>query len=344
MSVAQRDAARDVAILCAVALGVLLVLDCADAFAQARNPFNVGVTEGGRAQGGVAGWILARQLEFERLLSGAVRAVRTSTAALWTLMGFSFAYGVFHAAGPGHGKAVVASYMIANERALRRGLAISFAAAMLQALVAIAIVGGLALLFNATSQMMRNAATFVEIASFAGIAALGAWLVWRKGRDLVLELRRPTPRLALAGAPAARFTCEAVDADASHVHDEQCGHFHMPDPKRLGDNFSWRDAILTVVTAGSRPCSGAILVLVFALAQGILYAGVAATFAMALGTAITTGALASIAVLFKHIALRLTGETSRRGVIVARALEFLAACLVLFLGVALVLGYSMAGI
>ena len=149
---------------------------------------------------------------------------------------------------------------------------------------------------------------------------------------------------AAARAPiASRFACEAVDAGAGHVHDESCGHFHMPDPSKLGDNFSWRDAVLTVITAGSRPCSGAILVLVFALAQGLMYAGIAATFAMALGTAITTGALASLAVLAKSLALRLTGAGSRRGELIARGLEFAAACLVLTLGLALFFGYALAG-
>lgn len=328
------------AAVCALCVAALLLCHGAEALAQARNPFNVGITEGGGAGGGITGWILARQLEFERGLSGAVRAVRTSPAALWTLMGLSFAYGVFHAAGPGHGKAVVASYMIANERALKRGLVISFAAAILQALVAIVIVGGLALLLNATAQTMKDAAHFVELASFAGIAALGLWLSWRKGRDFLTAWRAG----AAARTPlASRFACEAVEADAGHVHDESCGHFHMPDPSKLGDNFSWRDAILTVITAGARPCSGAILVLVFALAQGLLYAGIAATLAMALGTAITTGALASLAVLAKSLALRLTGAGSRRGELIARALEFAAACLVLILGLALFFGYALAG-
>ena len=333
------------------ALVGLLALACVagEAVAQGlsappRNPFSVGVSEGGGQYTGVLGWIMSQQMAFERQMSGAVRAIRTTGAGFWTLAGISFAYGVFHAAGPGHGKAVVASYMIANERALRRGLVISFAAALLQALVAIFIVGALSILLNATAQKMKDAASFVELASFAGIAALGAWLVWRKGRGFLAALRAKPAFAPAAGPVASKFACEAVDADASHVHDENCGHFHMPDPTKLGDNFSWRDAILTVITAGSRPCSGAILVLVFALAQGILYAGIAATFAMALGTAITTGALASIAVLAKHVALKFAGETSRRGVLVARGLELAAACVVLFLGLALVAGYSAAGI
>ena len=48
--------------------------------------------------------------------------------------------------------------------------------------------------------------------------------------------------------------------------------------------------------SGLRPCSGAILVLVFALAQGLFWAGVAATFIMGLGTAITVAAIATLAV------------------------------------------------
>ena len=319
--------------------GAALLLHVPDAQAQARNPFNVGITEGGGQASGIVGWILAKQIEFERMMSATVRAVRTSPSALWTLVGISFAYGVFHAAGPGHGKAVVASYMLANERALRRGLVISCLAALLQGIVAIAIVGGLALLLNATGQVMRQTASLVEIASFAGITLLGAWLTFRKGRAFFETWQQP--KLA---SVSSRFACEACDADAAHEHGPDCSHVHMPDPSRLGDNFSWRDATLTVLAAGVRPCSGAILVLVFALAQGLFYAGVLATFAMAIGTAITTGALAATAVLAKGIALTLTKDGGRSRVLTARGLELAAAILVFLLGLALLLGYAAAGI
>ena len=103
----------------------LLALACVagEAVAQglsspARNPFSVGVSEGGGQYTGVLGWIMSQQMAFERQMSGAVRAIRTTGAGFWTLAAISFAYGVLHAAGPGHGKAVVAAYMIANERAL----------------------------------------------------------------------------------------------------------------------------------------------------------------------------------------------------------------------------------
>ena len=328
--------------LALAALGLGLLLQGHDAIAQARNPFNVGITEGGAPGNGLVAWLLARQIEFERMMSAAVRAVRTSPGALWSLAGISFAYGVFHAAGPGHGKAVVASYMLANERALKRGLIISVLAALLQGIVAIAIVGGLAWVLNATAQVMRDTAHLVELASFAGIMLLGLWLTWRKGSAFLEEWRRS--RKQTVPSISSRFACEACDGDEQHEHGPNCGHFHMPDPRQLGDTFSWRDAALTIVTAGSRPCSGAILVLVFAMAQGIFYAGVLATFAMAAGTAITTGALAAIAVLAKDLALRFTGEGGGRRVLIARGAELAAALLVFLLGLALLLGYSAAGI
>jgi len=327
-----------------------------------RNPFNVGISEGGSApQGGLASWIWAQQIRFERMLSGAVRAIKSDTAAFWTLLGISFAYGAFHAAGPGHGKAVVAAYMFANERALKRGLAISAMAAVLQAVVAVAIVGVLAWLFNASARSMKSVANFVEIASFAVIALLGLWLVWRKGKAFV-QTMTPAPAGHSAGAAAAHahdhhghdhhaHTQHVHDHHAhdhhahshahahhDHVHDEHCGHFHAPDPKTLGDGFSWKSAIATVFAAGARPCSGAILVLVFALAQGIFLAGIAATFAMAAGTALTTGALAAAAVLAKGLAIRLMGEGGGRALIFVRVLELAAALLVLLQGVILFTG------
>jgi ABC-type nickel/cobalt efflux system permease component RcnA len=356
--------------------GFFLFAGAYEALAQARNPFSVGIAEGGGNATGIAGWILAKQAEFERMLSGAIRAVKNDAAGFWSLASLSFAYGVFHAAGPGHGKAVVASYMLANESALRRGLVISFLAALLQGLVAIAIVGVLALLLNATAQRMKDAASFVETASYAGIALLGLYLIWTKGRSFFALFMVPrAPHSAGQhdhhdhhhhahghdqGHDHAHHDHHhhvnhdhhdhhhdhghkhAAPQVEEHVHDEHCGHFHAPDASTLGEGFRWGTALATVITAGSRPCSGAILVLVFALAQGIFWAGVGATLAMSLGTAITTGALAAMAVFAKSLALRLTNGASGRGLMITRGFEFAAACLVFGLGATLLFG-SMAG-
>ncbi len=316
-----------------LALLCMVVLASSQSLGQGvHHPFAVGANEGalGSAQG-VSGWILAREAGFYRLLSGAIRAAKQRGAAAWGLAGLSLAYGIFHAAGPGHGKMVIASYMLAHERALRRGLVIAFGGALLQGFSAVAIVGIGAIVFKATAKHMTAAANAVEIASYAGIAVLGAALVYMKGAAL-LSAWRTMPAVAAAGAARAFLADDCAD---NHVHGPGCSHFHAPDPRTLGAGFSWKSALLTMMAAGSRPCSGAILVLVFALAQGIFSTGVFAVLAMSLGTAITTAALASTAVLAKNAAVKYSKAGSGRGLIAGRMFEAGAALAVLGLGLVL---------
>ena len=353
---------------CVLLPGALAVFClCEPAWAQAKNPFSVGISEGGGSATGVTGWILAQQGWFEHQLSLGVRAARMDGSAFWPLVLLSFGYGVFHAAGPGHGKAVLASYMVANERAFRRGVVLSFLSALLQGLVAIALVGILALILHATAQRMKDAASLVEMASFAAIVGLGLLLVWRKG-GAVLRLWWPVLTYAppataeavflgtsdrMLAAPgigalrfqpmrassARRFICAPDDVS----HPIGCQHCAGPDPSLLtAPVFSLRDAMTTVLAAGLRPCSGAILVLVFSLAQGILLAGIASVLAMSLGVALTTASLATAAVFLKRLVQRLVGKHSRRGALVGAIVEFGAACVVLAAGV-LLLGGAVAG-
>jgi len=227
------------------------------ALAQQRHPFSVGGAEAAGAAGGLAGLILSWQAKFHTALQAAARGLKDDPAAFTLLLSSSLAYGVFHAAGPGHGKAVLTSYMIASETALRRGLLLAGLAALLQGLVAIVLVGAAAILFKATAGQMNDAARLIELASYAAITALGARLAFTKGRAFYAALQAPT-------APAAsRFACEAID-DPAHVHGPDCGHAHAPDPTTLtGPSFRWRDAVATVIAAGLRPCWGAFLVLFF---------------------------------------------------------------------------------
>jgi nickel/cobalt exporter len=84
----------------------------------------------------------------------------------------------------------------------------------------------------------------------------------------------------------------------------------MVDARQLAGPISWRKMMAVVFSVGIRPCTGAILVLVFALTQGLFWAGVAATFAMALGTALTVAVLATLALGSRELALRLGGTNS----------------------------------
>jgi nickel/cobalt exporter len=314
----------------------------------AHHPFAVGADEGAVGHvSDITAWIIALESGFYRLLTSALRGAKENGAALWGLIGLSFAYGVFHAAGPGHGKAVITSYMVSNERALRRGLVISLLAALLQGLVAVGLVGIAAVVFASTARHMTQAAHVMEIASYLGIILLGAALLWTKSAGLAIALRKiPAPAslgvFASASPPLALVTGNEQDSNFladnggdDHVHGPGCGHFHAADPRQLGEGFNWRSAALTILTAGARPCSGAILVLVFALAQDIFWAGAAATFAMSLGTAVTTGALASMAVLAKGWAVRVSGLGSSRAEIIGRGIEVAAAFCVIFFGAAL---------
>jgi nickel/cobalt transporter (NicO) family protein len=328
-------------------VGFALAAMTSAALAQGfHHPFAVGADEGavGNASG-LTAWIIEQESRFSLALVGAVRAIKDSPYAVWGLASLSFLYGVFHAAGPGHGKAVITSYMISNERALKRGIVIAFLAALLQGLVAIALVGTAALIFNATAARMNAAARYLEYAAYAGIIALGLSLLVNKTRALISAVReaygaRSIPVFAgpsnnLAYAQANKTGSFVADDGSAHVHSADCGHLHAPDPRQLGAGFSWRSAALTIVTAGARPCSGAILILVFSIAQGLFMAGVFAVFAMSLGTAITTGALASFAVFAKKIAVRFSGRTSPRAEIVGRVIEVGAALCVLVFGIAL---------
>jgi nickel/cobalt exporter len=334
--------ARAGSILPLVLLGLAVVLPSQCLGQGLHHPFAVGANEGVASAQGVSGWILAQESGFYRLLSGAIRATKQSGAASWGLVALSFAYGIFHAAGPGHGKAVIASYMLANERALRRGLVIAFGAALLQGLSAVAIVGMSAIVFKAAATRMTAAANAVEIVSYAGIVSLGAALVYVKGAALLSAWRATSIVAAYAGGGTASAFL-ADDCTQDHVHGPGCAHFHAPDPRTLDAGFSWKSALLTMIAAGARPCSGAILVLVFALAQGIFSAGFFAVLAMSLGTAITTGALVSAAVFAKNAAVKYSKAGSRQALIAGRLFEFGAAVAVLGLGLALLLAVLAGG-
>ena len=330
-------------------LAAILVLDGALHLLFAQNPFG-GPRPGSAAEpqvGGIVGWLLARQSEFYREISATIRAAKSDGSAVWTLLGISFAYGIFHAAGPGHGKAVISSYLVANQETARRGIVLSFASALLQSLVAVVVVGIFAWLLNATAKTMCGAEKAIEIASYALIAAFGARLVWTKGGSFIRALQaEPAPALAVAAhhhhEHGHHHHGHDHHHDHDHVHDEHCGHSHGPTPSELAGPGGWQRGLSAIVAVGLRPCSGAILVLVFALAQGLFWAGIAATFVMGLGTAITVAAIAIVAVSARGLAQRLSGGRDGGGALIMRGIEFGAAGLVLLFGLGLLFGYLTA--
>jgi nickel/cobalt exporter len=333
---------------------------------------------------GIAGWVLAKQAMFYRALSATLVAAKTDGSALWTLIAIAFVYGVFHAAGPGHGKAVISSYLLANDETWRRGVTLSFASALAQSLTAVLLVSLAAILLGATAKMMGDAVRAIELVSYGLIVLIGARLLWVKGLGLAHAVSTVRPRhgkssahvtrrheavrhdanhrrtdfsAALSGCGqdhAGAFTCERCDHAIDHVHDSCAGHehghahepdvlpwghAHGPEPAQLGGAGGWRRGLSATLAVGLRPCSGAIILLVFALSQGLFWAGVVSTFVMGMGTAITVAAIATIAVGAKAFARRLAASELGYGGVLVRGLEVGAAALVLVFGVLLLAGY-----
>jgi nickel/cobalt exporter len=353
---------------------VLLVAGFVDA--ALAQPFGAHGGGGGVYDfGGVTGWILAKQAEFYRMLSGTIRAAKADGSAAWTLMGISFLYGIFHAAGPGHGKAVISSYLVANDETWKRGIVLSFASAILQAITAIVIVGIAAVLLGATAKAMGDTVRVIEIVSYGLIILIGLRLLWVKGRAF-LNLLRSEKQEHAHHDPAhdhhghdhhdhSHDHHDHAHHDHHHGHDHShdhahghghdhghehhghdhgdeahaWGHAHAPEPSELVGTHWLKRGLTAVVAVGLRPCSGAIIVLVFALAQGLFWIGVASTFAMGLGTAITVAGIATLAVGARGLAGRWAKAKPGAGMLLLRGLEAGAAVVIIAFGSLLLTGY-----
>lgn len=269
-------------------------------------------------------WILETQQSFNRRMAASVRRMKTEepVAAALALIAIAFAYGVLHAAGPGHGKAVISAYVLANEQTVRRGIALSFLSSLFQALSAIFFVGLLAIALSQTSLQMRATEATLETLSWGLVALIGAYLLWRQLRHL-----RPTSGRAVHAARDHAHhhhhdhhhgAGHSHSHDHTHQHDHKhgpgevcdCGHGHIPSPDQLQGPWSWKAALPIALSVGIRPCTGAILLLIFALSQGMLWAGIIGTFAMSLGTAIAVSFLASLAVGSRNWAASIGGQGS----------------------------------
>jgi nickel/cobalt transporter (NicO) family protein len=344
-----------VALLATGVAGVLILAGVIDGALAQSSPFGAPRPQApAPPTGGILGWIFAKQAEFYRQFSGLIRAAKADGSAAWSLLGLSFLYGIFHAAGPGHGKAVISSYLVANEETWRRGVVLSFASALLQALVAVVVVGIAAALLNATAVTMSRAVNVIEILSYALIVLIGVRLLWVKGRAFITAaqtLHRPAA-LSAAATPVQHQDCGHHGDDGRDHHDHHhhhdhaldddasaWGHAHAPEPDELAGPGGWKRGLSAIVAVGLRPCSGAILVLVFALAQGLFWAGVASTVIMGLGTAVTVAIIATLAVGAKAWAKRLADSRSGYGMLAMRGIEAGAAVVIIAFGTLLLTGY-----
>jgi ABC-type nickel/cobalt efflux system permease component RcnA len=332
----------------------------------ASSPFGAGLSDGSVTGTTLfprlAAYLISLQYYYNQHITAAVRAERHDSSALWTLLALSFCYGVVHAAGPGHGKAIVSSYILANRQTLRNGVLLAFVASLAQAGAAILLIVVASLLLHLTSVAITQATYQFEILSNLLIVLLGIWLVWSKiirpARSFEIDFTSAfpltMPQQFLNQGRAAAFQATDVTTAINtavrggsfrqaiaHIHDHhgcECGHVHMPDANVAAGSLDWRKAWTVVASTALRPCTGALIVLVFSISQGLLFAGIAATLVMGIGTAITVTLLAVLAVSARHTAVRLTRMDNWLGQRIIRWAEACTAIAVLLFGLMLLAG------
>ncbi len=245
-------------------------------------------------------WLLAQQATLHRELVTIMRALKAGEpGALFGLIGGAFLYGVFHALGPGHGKLIISSYALASGSAIRSSLLLTLVSSLAQAVSAILLIGGLVVLLGWGRLDATRNIYWLELASYGLILVLGLAMLVR----------------ALMGK---RGCCGHSHGHDDHDHDHRGhdhhghghhGHHHAHETRDL-ETIPKRDFWAMVLSIGIRPCSGAVIILLFTMGQGLLLAGITATFAMAIGTAIAVGLLAVIAILARRGAFTIVPRDS----------------------------------
>ena len=297
-----------------------------------NSPFGVGIPEANPNIGGpfssFFAWVSTQQSVYYRALTESISGFKADGTFAWGLIVLSFSYGIFHAIGPGHGKAIISSYVLADGESLRRGISLSMASAMAQAVTAILLVSILAVLLNVTSIVITETTRIFEIGSYLLITLIGIWLLWQKiFKQLLSYLRN---RL---GKTTQNYGGNVQSIKQNSNHDHSCDHQHYPDPSNLSGPMSISRIWSVIFAIGLRPCTGALIVLVFAFSQGVYWVGIFSTFAMGIGTGITVAILASLAVGARGVTLRVLGSNS--ATYVHRGIEIIGALFVFSIGLVL---------
>ncbi|MGH6778701.1 MAG: nickel/cobalt transporter [Bradyrhizobium sp.] len=360
-------------------VALVTVVQSTACWASSTGPFGAGLPDGGVPGGTLfprlAGMFISSQVYFNQHMTAAILAVRHGRGA-WTLLLLSFLYGVVHAIGPGHGKAVVSSYVLATRQTLRSGVLLAFAAALAQALGAILLIFVASMILHMTSVSMTRATARFELVSNLLVLLLGCWLVWSKiirplrpaslgfapmapsvamRRQLtvddsamrfqavaVIETEAAALPSTMSAYPAATAAVSGRRPDARGVFGRflcGCGASHMPEVNVAAATLDWRKVWPVLGSTALRPCTGALIVLVFSISQGLWGIGIFATLLIGLGTAITVSAIAVLTVFAHRFALVLTSADSQFCYKIVRSIEVCGALIVLGVGVVLVGGF-----
>jgi ABC-type nickel/cobalt efflux system permease component RcnA len=228
------------------------------------------------------------------------------------LMLFSLAYGVLHALGPGHGKVVITTFLATHPARLNITLRLTLLASLLQGSVAIVLVTLMLVVLQTSSRQLHLSSYWLEKGSYLLVIGLGIWIGVRALKTLLRQLR-----------PRSPITIRALRAAHQHHAHCGCGHAHLPDAQQVAEAVSVKTQLLLVASMGLRPCSGAIMMLLFSRVIGVYLWGVLSAVVMALGTALTISAIGLLVQRARTLAQRL-GDESRTASTAALAMPLLA--------------------
>ncbi|WP_392566002.1 nickel/cobalt transporter [Utexia brackfieldae] len=231
------------------------------------------------------------------------------------LIGFSFLYGVIHSAGPGHGKMIITTYLTTQPTYYRQALMITLLSSLLQGFVAIIFIMLAINLFSLTRHELGLGEYWLTQMSYSLILLLGVVLCLRTlyqyfkpitKQTLIFGHIRPLPAKLLT-RPAIGYSITPSSL-TQPVYACRCGHSHLPSTAKLRQANTLWSRLVMILAMGIRPCSGAILVLIFAKMLAIFNWGMLAVLAMSVGTALTISIIAILVLTFRQLALRLTRE------------------------------------
>ncbi len=235
------------------------------------------------------------QREVNLQMSGLLKAVAENPSkAGGSLLAFSFIYGVLHALGPGHGKIVITTWLATHPSKLKSSIGLTLVSSLLQGGVAIVLVVVVLSLLQLPARQLHMSSFWLEKGSYALVGLLGLILCWRALKKLRALLQKPKFKA---------FT-------PHHLHHENCGcgHQHLPTQEQLQNGDDWRARLMIVLSMGMRPCSGAIMVLLFSKVIGVFGWGMISALAMAAGTSLTISSLALLVHSFRQLAVKLSGN------------------------------------
>ena len=214
-------------------------------------------------------WCLSTQITLHRYLVMYLLQLNNHqySGGLWLLTG-AFLYGVLHAIGPGHGKFIVTTYLSTNKESQLAARVVPFLGSLMQGVSAILFVFILAVGLNMASGDLSESRWYVEKISAVMIGGFGAFVIYQ-------ALKSMQPR---------RLTIKSLTP--VHQHDAECGCGHHGVGVDL-TRADWKTRLGVILAIGARPCSGAIMILLFSNALGIVSWGIAAVMTMSLGTALS---------------------------------------------------------